>query len=493
MKRLIICLYLTLAYLVLSAQPAQDIEKAQQEIEAIAKNATFRNALIGVYAITGDGTVLVDVNAEKMLAPASNMKLISTGAALQTLGGDYRFRTDIAYDGYIEDGILNGNLYIIGGGDPTLGSKNPIANPLESVFSQWTAFLKDAGIKYINGYVVGDGRFFEGMAEEATWMLSDAGTYYGTGTSGLMFYENMLSFSASAGPAVGEPVNIKPSYPETPWMTYRYVCTTGEKETGDQLYMYTNSLSPIAEICGTFGVDRAAKRVDFSNKFPEYTCAYYFCKYLQENGVTCMYGPADYKLFTEWSENGEQNIIGSTFSPELRKIIHETNRESNNLYAETLIRILGKEKSGRTDYDSSRKAIETVIKGMDINMDCANIQDGSGLSRQNYVSPEFICDFLVAMMDSPDFEYYAESLPSPGGKGTLYYNMSKYPAAMKERIKAKSGSMNGVRCYSGYIIPTEGSRAETIIFSIMTNNCTAPTWDVRPLLDKIMGTLGGMN
>ena len=121
------------------------------------------------------------------------------------------------------------------------------------------------------------------------------------------------------------------------------------------------------------------------------------------------------------------------------------------------------------------------------------IQDGSGLSRQNLISPDFFCRYLEAIMTSPCFEDFVESLPSPGGTGTLALNMKNYPAETKARIKVKSGSMSGVRCYSGYIIPREGCKEETIIFSIMVNNCTAPTWKVRPLMDKIMGMLAEMN
>ena len=97
------------------------------------------------------------------------------------------------------------------------------------------------------------------------------------------------------------------------------------------------------------------------------------------------------------------------------------------------------------------------------------------------------------MMHSPVFEEYVESLPSPGGNGTLNYNMKSYPEELRSRIRVKSGSMNGVRCYSGYIIPTDGTKVETIIFSILTDNCTSPTWKVRQLLDKLMAALAGIN
>ena len=192
--------------------------------------------------------------------------------------------------------------------------------------------------------------------------------------------------------------------------------------------------------------------------------------------------------------DGDITVTGTTLSPELSRIAYETNHASNNLYAETLLRTLGKEFNTTGCYDSSYVALKNILKDLGVDMSRGiSIQDGSGLSRQNLVSPDFFCRFLQAMMKSPEFEAFAESLPSPGGNGTLQYNMKNHPAAVKNRIKAKSGSMSGVRCYSGYIIPTEGCRDETLIFSIMLNNCTEPTWKVRPLLDKIMGILAEAN
>jgi D-alanyl-D-alanine carboxypeptidase/D-alanyl-D-alanine-endopeptidase (penicillin-binding protein 4) len=257
--------------------------------------------------------------------------------------------------------------------------------------------------------------------------------------------------------------------------------------------MYTSDLAPVAEIRGTFGLDRGKKRVDCSNKFPEYTCAYYFMNHLKKKGIECTEGAGDFKLDPDWETHGDISILGKTYSPTLDRIIFETNHASNNLYAETVLRGLSREMTASASYDSAYVALENVFKELKVALKGADIQDGSGLSRQNYVSAEFFCRFLEGMMSSPHFEAYAASLPSPGGNGTLNYNMKSYPASVRERILVKSGSMNGVRCYSGYIIPTDGCKDDCIIFSIMVNNCTAPTWKLRPLLDKIMGTLAGLN
>ncbi len=466
----------------------------QEKVEAIAADPALGEAVMSICARTGDGRTLVDIDGDNMVMPASNIKLISTGAALHELGSGYKLETKIGYDGKIEDGILKGNLYIIGGGDPTTGSKDSIAVAVTKTFGEWKRLVSEAGIREIEGHVIGDGRYFDGMAEHPTWLWNDIGTYYGAGATGLMFYENMQSFSVSAGAAAGAPVNIRPSYPDATWMEFRYSCETGKAGTGDQLYMYASDLAPVAEIRGTFGVDRAPKRVDCSNKFPEYTCASLFTEYIENQGIPCSEGPADFRLrqIGEWSSDSLK-ILGSTFSPSLKRIVFETNHASNNLYAESLYKTIGKVRTGSACYDSCTVALGDIFKSMGLSAKGANIVDGSGLSRQNYVSADFICSFLEAMMSSPSFEDYIGSIPSPGSYGTLASNMSKYPAEMKVRIKVKSGSMNGVRCYSGYIIPTEGGKDGTIIFSIMVNNCTSPTWKVRQLLDKMMATLASAN
>ena len=481
----------------LTAQtPAQaQVPSLQQSIETIISDPALSEATVGICVRTGDGRTLADIESDNMIMPASNMKLISTGAAIHLLGPNYQYITRIGYDGVVEKGILKGNLYIIGGGDPTTGSKDSIATPMTELFDIWEKTVRDAGIRRIDGYIIGDGRYFDGMPEHPSWQWSDIGTYYGSGPTGLMFYENTQSFRASAGKKVGDPVNIVPSYPEAPWMEFRYNCTTGKAGTGDQLYMYASDLSPVAEIRGTFGVDRAAKRVDCTNKFPEYTLVSYFADRLRSKGIPNE-GPADFRLCTDIDASSADNleIIGSTLSPALKRIIFETNHESNNLYAETLSKTLGKKLTGSACYDSTYVAMETVLKelGMDTSYGI-KMADGSGLSRKNYVSPDFFCRFLIAMMSSPHFEDYIYSLPSPGSNGTLSSNMAKSPVEMKARIKVKSGSMDGVRCYSGYVIPKEGCKDETIVFSIMVNNCTAPVWKVRQLLDKIMAAIAAAN
>lgn len=505
-----LCTLLTLLVCMTSAHARISLQESSQ---TLASDPVFSHAAVGIKAVTGIGETLASVNEDKMLTPASNLKLISTGAALYTLGPGYRFTTSLAYDGHISDGKLHGNLYIVGGGDPLLGSKDTMAVTLDSTFKEWEKALRRTGISSIEGRIIGDGRWLDGPPEEPTWLWNDLGTYYGTGVTGLMFYENMMSFSVTPGSATGEPVNMEPYYPSCSWMTFRYEGTTGDKGTGDRLYMYTSEFAPTAAIRGTFGIDRGKKMVDCSNKFPEYTCAVYFKNFLEKRGIACLGGAADFKLKREWldgpataygldSEGDSLKVIETFYSPSLERIVFKTNHESNNLCAETLLRAVGKENCGSSCYDSSYLALNDILKKMHVGCSGLNLQDGSGLSRQNLVSADFMCRFLGAMMDTPCFEEFLRSLPVPGGNGSLSYNMKGYPESMRSRIRVKSGSMNGVRCYSGYILPADchlkaGEKIpqeikdRTVIFSILTGNCVSPSWKVRPMLDRLMAEIAG--
>ncbi len=364
---------------------------------------------------------------------------------------------------------------------------------MKKLFSEWTSLIKSAHIKEINGYIIGDDRLFEEeMAENATWAYSDLGTYYGTGACGLNFYENIQDFRVTAATHTDCPPTIVPSFPNTPWMNFSYQTSTGKVGSGNSLYYYTTDLAPVGEIRGSYPMGRGPKTEKFSNKFPAYTCAHYFRDYLVANGVKVSKGASDMSSVfpcegADIIESDSLEILGSTFSPELKWIIHECNHESNNFYAEALIKIMGKEYCERACYDSAYVALQSVIGEILIDYDDKiKIADGSGLSRENYISADFMCKFLKGMMYSPSFPEYIESLASPGDAGTLRYIMGRVPYEIRSRIKMKSGSLGGVRCFSGYIIPSEGCMEDTIIFSILINNFTAKPSQIQGAIDAVI-------
>ena len=469
-------------------QTRDDVTEAMKNVLG---SDDFKGASVSMLAVTGDGDTLLCHDSGRLLIPASNMKLVSTALAMHSLGPDYRYGTGIGYSGTIEDGTLRGDLYIIGGGDPTIGSANPIATPLDTLFGEWMEMISDTGISHIEGNIVGDGRFFSGMDGHPTWEVCDAGTYYGTGTSGLSFYENVQDFNVSAGEKPGDSVNIEPGYPETPWMEFIYSCTTGKPGTGNSLYFYPDSFYPCGEMRGTFAVDRQPRTEHAANRFPEYTLAWYFWRFLADNGIESEEGPADTgPVFGICAMPQDSlKIIGRTFSAPLSDIIAETNRKSNNLYAETLMKTLGKEYCGSGCYDSSYVAVRGLLEETGVTGHRTIIRDGSGLSRENLLSADSLCDLLMKMTLSPSFEDFFNSLPRPGGIGTLEYEMQSVPFSIKDRIRMKSGSMGGVRCLSGYIIPETGAREDMIIFSLLVNGYTVPLYRIQRALDSIILSL----
>ena len=504
MKRL--CVSLLMAAAICFGAPAQSALK--NYVKELCSNEPLKSSVWGVLAVRMNGDTLVAYNPLQKMVPASNTKLITTGMALNLLGADFKYHTALAYSGEIVDSTLVGDVYIIGGGDPTLGSRSDCAIPIDRIFAQWQKSLMEAGIRMVSGRVVGDGRRMKWYGENSGWGIDDLAWDYGAGVTALNFYENTQDVYTAPGAAEGDPVDVSVIYPRTPWMTYIHSCTTGAAGTGDEI-TYTNSeFVPVGEIRGTLATDKGKRKQEFANRFPALTCAYYFHNYLCDHALPVDGGYADIApdgtVRSDFREGwwlhatGKQEapgqdsltVVGSTSSPALKEIIKDCLYESDNFYAEALLKAIGQEMAEDPSYDSSLEAEKKLIEGAGVKLDGrAQIRDGSGLSRKNYISPDFFVRFLRAMAASPEYDTYLHALPQPG-KGTLEGRMSKASESLQKRVWMKSGSMNGVRCYSGYITAEGGKPEDTIVFSVMTNNVTVPTYQVSLIMDKIITLIG---
>ena len=494
---------LSLLTALLLALPAA-AQSPQRIAERLDASQPLHTAAWGALALNARGDTLVALRPDAKLTPASNMKLITTGCALHELGPGYRFETRIGYSGRLSGDTLDGDVYIIGGADPTLAADDSIATDLHKVFAQWKWMLTQAGIRRINGRIIGDGRLIEGHLECTAWEYDDLGTYYGTGGNGLAFYENTLDIAVRAGAAPGEPLVIAPVYPKVPWMHFSWLCKTGPAGTGNSLYLYTTDLAPYAEMRGTFAINRKPKTENCSNKFAALTCAYYFADYLRTAGVPVA-GYADIdrlgRIRERFDEPGEAaadwdglTLLGGTRSPELAKIARETNHRSDNFYAETLLRAVALSRTGSAVADSCIVAEAAVLEELGVPVGTGlQIGDGSGLSRHNFVSPAYMVRFLRAMRKSPHFDTWLRGLPQPGSNGTMRFVMQNTPVEKKQRIYLKSGSMDGVLSYSGYILPSDPASDNVITFSVLTNNCEAPASEVRVCIMRILSALADQN
>ena len=268
--------------------------EAEKRILEICARQPLSSSAVSVFAVRANGDTLACINPALKLVPASNVKLITTGLALKELGPDYRFETRLAYSGSIRDGVLCGDLYIIGGGDPSTGANLSIVQPVDALFAKWARLLREAGIKSIRGRVVADPRCFpETTPENLGWTYDDLGTYYGIGPTGLNFFENAQNFLITPGESEGSHPKISPRYPLTPWMDFDNKAVTGPARSANSVYLINTPLAPKAMFAGSFPIDRKGYTYEGSNRYAAFTCADYFCNYLGNNGLTVSEGPAD--------------------------------------------------------------------------------------------------------------------------------------------------------------------------------------------------------
>lgn len=512
------------------------------------KVATPSGAQVGICIRTLSGKVLREENAGLNFIPASNLKTVTAGVALKRLGADFRFETTMAYSGSVgTDGVLYGDLYIIGGGDPTLGSSAALAMPKDSLFSKWERAVRGAGIRSIAGSIIADSRKMPAEVN-GSWMYEDMGTYYGTTCSALMFNENCLEITVAPGTGVGDEVIIcsenagkirssdsgrKQMLPNRPWMKIKNSCTTGPEGSGDKSYLLVSEFAAAGNLVGSYAVDRKAKTISYNDPFADFSCAYEFASFLSSNGIPCAavtststchptaifhntessphekclgtYDRHDRKQsfgFETFDTSGSLTYSGhftpqdslstitTTLSPRLSEIIRETLRVSDNLYAETLLRALGP--GGSTD--DALKSEMRIIESMGVSTSRVRIEDGSGLSRKNSVSPEFLVSFLTAMSRQSCFGTYLRTFNNPGPDEHIF---SASALGIRRRIRLKSGSMGGVLCYCGYILPQsnaispagtskETSTGETIAFSIMINDSIQSTTRLRNYIESVL-------
>jgi len=449
------------------------------------KDTLFNQSVVGIMVMDGKGRTIASWNPDSPLLTASTMKTISTGLALHVLGPDFQFKTRIGYSGVVENGVLNGDLYIIGGGDPTLGSKDTVATPIDKIFTKWYEAVAAAGIKKVNGSIVGDDRFFEDEAIPDSWSWSNLGPYYGSSASGLSFCENLQYFTFVPGKNKGEPVELKNVYPSLPGMEYRNQLTTGASGTGDGSSYYVSDLAKVGQFKGTLASGKDSMIITGSSKFAPLMCAEEFRLFLSSKGVECSHDVREIRSFPAPSQE-KLVIIGETYSPKLTSIINVTVRISNNFYAETLFKMLGKSLTGVGSFDSSAVAARRLLSEMGVPLQGYTQVDGSGLSRQNYVSPRFFCNYFARMKEMSNFAEFIGALPQPGGPGTLKNVLKEVDVHTKSRIHAKSGSLSNVRCYAGYV---ERGNGEYYYFAILTNNYPARASKMQVGVEEFLGSL----
>jgi len=472
---------------VVAAQPGTYLPaQVNKEIGSLMALPELRGASLGVYvALAAGGRPLVALNENLSLAPASVMKLLTTGAALSVFGGSYQCRTTLEHSGEVDmKGTLHGDLYIRGGGDPTLGSKEP-----EKLMANWVLALQKAGIKQINGAVVGDGSLFGADNTPGSWMWIDLANYYGAGVSGLSYRHNQFDVIYQAGAKAGEATKILRTDPAVPGLNLINEVRTGAAESGDEAYLYGAPYTYLRYVRGTIPPSRRPFRVRAALPDAELQCATELRAALQKNGIAVGKAATTVRFMASQGQTpaAKRRQLAVHLSAPLRELVKTTNVKSFNLYAESFFRLLGQQKFGKGDQESAAKALRAFWESKGLDLAGFFIEDGSGLSRFNAATPRQLAEALRVLKTSPTFSDFYFSLPVVGKTGTVASFGKGTRAANNARLK--SGYLTRVKSYAGYLNLATG---ETMIVVVVVNNYDGKDELMTQRLEKIVGLVAAM-
>lgn len=441
------------------------------------------------------GEVLYAYDADRELIPASVLKLITSSAALDLLGEDYRFETTLEYDGKIANGVLEGNLYIKGGGDPTLGSSHFAENrsrytPDQNTFMpQWIQAITKAGIRKITGAVIVDERIFDTEGVPTKWVHEDMGSYYGAGSYGVSVFDNIYKLYVNAG-APGSTPEIAETIPAMPTLRFHNYMKVSPAKT-DSSFIIGAPFANDRYLYGSIPPNKERFLIRGDIPDPALFLARYTHDCLHIEGIAIKGHPGCYRILSaenKWTDR-QRNVLTTTYSPTLREIVRIINERSHNLFTDALLKTLGlsyKPKPGEV-ISSMGKGIQVVRaywqeKGLDISS--LWMHDGCGLAPADKVTASFICDLLCYMAaKSKHSDAFVASLPKAGLEGSVA-NFLK-GSSLQGKAILKSGGMSRVRSYAGYI--TKGNKQYAV--AVFVNNYSGENRLMIRNLEKLFSSL----
>jgi D-alanyl-D-alanine carboxypeptidase/D-alanyl-D-alanine-endopeptidase (penicillin-binding protein 4) len=435
----------------------------------------MENGLWGVEVKSLDtGRVLYARNPRTLMMPASNMKILTLAAAAETLGWDYRFKTRLETLAAIEDGALKGDLFVVGGGDPTINSRNGRA---AAVFDEWASALKAAGITRIDGGVVGDATAFEAPALGQGWSWDYLQDGYAAPVAALELNENTAPLSVRPGAKPGDDAAL--ALPPGTGLGLVHRVVTGEPGSPTNLDIVRLPTGGWIEVRGSIAADAQAVTRTVAVANPALFFAHSLVNELTARGIAVRGLPKELPETRNQLPPLARTVIHESASPPLGEIATTMMKVSQNLYAETLLKAVGAAATGTASADAGRRAARAVFDGWQIPGGTYVQADGSGLSRYDYVTASMIVTILERLHRDPRHrDAFVATLPIAGKDGTISTRMRNTRA--EANAVAKTGSIANVRALSGYVRTRDG---ETLAFSILANSFTIPSATVNWIAD----------
>lgn len=415
---------------------------------------------VAVYSVDSR-TPLYFHNAEKSFLPASNMKLYTTAVALARLGPDYRYTTSLYADGPIRpDGTLEGNLVLVGRGDPALSGRF-YGDSATYVFDVFAGALRDHGIRRVTGDLIGDASYFEREPVAPGWEEGNLLWWYGARVSALSFNDNVVVIEVRPGDAVGAAAGAS-FVPRTDGLAVVNRVRTVGRRGGRSIGLKRRPDLDGYEIWGRIPVDSRPLRYVVAVEDPPSYAVSVFADRLERAGVRLEGGRRVIHSRTGLPRRPWQ-LLASHTGPRMLEIVRVINKRSQNFFSEQVLKTLGRMFEDEGSFADGRDVVESVMDELGVPADDLWVDDGSGLSRRDRTSARTTAELLVAMRDHRWFDEYYDSLLEAGVDGDP--RRLDDPAAV-HNVRTKTGTLRGVSALSGYVTTRDG---ELLAFSVMTN------------------------
>jgi D-alanyl-D-alanine carboxypeptidase/D-alanyl-D-alanine-endopeptidase (penicillin-binding protein 4) len=462
LKRSLVFLLTLSSILSFAQSPAQ---KLAQSFNALLDDPQAKYAMASICVLDANtGKQVFAKNENIGLATASTLKTITSATAFSLLGKDFRYQTTLSYSGSLTaDGTLMGDIVITGGGDPTLASWR-YENKEAEVLNQWVAAIKAAGIRKIEGKVIGDDGLWGTQSTPEGWTWQDIGNYFGAGPSALSWRENQFDIKLRAN----NTVSVLKTVPVMPYLTIINELEAGAAGTGDRAYAFLPPLGTVAYLRGSWARDISKSGISVALPEPAYDAAFRLQDTLQKAGITVNTPAASARQLIAVQKQVPAKLqrLSTISSPSLPEIVFWLNKKSVNLYAEHLLKTIAW-KAGKEA--TTRNGANTEIsywagKGLDRN--ALNIIDGSGLSPANRVTTSAMASILFQVQKEEWFSAFYKSLPENNG------------------MKIKSGTINDVSAFAGYYTADNGNK---YVIVININNYSGSS--INPKLFRVLNAL----
>jgi len=466
--------------------PPATLGDLRARIKEVLAKPELSSAMVGLKITSLDtGVVLFEENAAKLMRPASNMKIYTVAAALDRLSPDYRFVTSV-YASSRPDaaGVVRGNLTIYGRGDPSIAARFNNGDYFKGI-DDLASRIVAAGVKRVEGDLVGDETYFVGPKYGTGWEWEDLTWYYGAEVTSLTVNDNALDLFIKPGPAVGQPALITTGPPD-PLLTIVNKVTTSAKGVRRELSVHRGLNENTITITGTIPLEDRGYTGGIGISHPALLFVYLLRNSLAQKGVVItgksrttgeVSQPSLITAVPASGTNGSagpfQQEIASLQSPPFSLIAAHTLKPSQNLYTELILRTLGKltpppatmSPLGQTSENLGIEAVKSFLKTVGVRPEELNLDDGSGLSRNDMITAEASVQLLTFMSKHRYATVFRDALPIAGVDGTLRNRMRGTPA--ENNVRAKTGSLSSAASLGGYLTTAAG---EKLAFSIMVNN-----------------------